>query len=149
MAWKGSDKGMALTHIPDPKRLILDGEQWAIVLNEDQSLLGRCFLLLKRPETDVTALMNEELSDLWEQARRVKRALEAEWEPDHFNYAFLMNVDPQVHFHIIPRYERRREFAGGTYADPEFGKHYGIGPARTLDPAAYDAIIATLKNRLR
>jgi len=146
--WKGSDNRMALTHIPDPQSLIVDGAQWAVVLNQDQSLLGRCFLLLKRPETEVTALTEPELVDLWETTRRVRQALDALWAPDHFNFAFLMNVDKQVHFHVIPRYLGRREFAGGTFVDPEFGKHYGIGPARTLDPVAYDAVQNALKSRL-
>jgi diadenosine tetraphosphate (Ap4A) HIT family hydrolase len=140
---------MALTHVPEPTRLIADGRQWAVVLNDDQSLLGRCFLLLKRPETDVAALTDEELTELWATLRQVKKALREAWDPDHFNYAFLMNLDKQVHFHIIPRYKSRREFTGGTFVDPEFGKHYGIGPARTLDPAAYGAIIDVLKNQLR
>jgi diadenosine tetraphosphate (Ap4A) HIT family hydrolase len=138
---------MALTHIPDPAYLIGQSENWAVVLNTDQSLIGRCFLLLKRPETDVTALTEAELAELWTMTRRAKNALELAWEPDHFNYAFLMNLDKQVHFHVIPRYRGRREFAGGTFVDPEFGGHYGIGPARTVDPTAYTAIIAELKRR--
>src|SRR5437763_1392611 len=56
------------------------------------------------------------------------------------HFCFSMNIDRQVHFHILPRYKGRREFAGGTFVDPEFGGHYGIGPARTLDPVAYDAV---------
>jgi diadenosine tetraphosphate (Ap4A) HIT family hydrolase len=58
-----------------------------------------------------------------------------------------MNQTPQVHFHLIPRYKGRREFAGGTFVDPEFGGHYGIGSARTLDIEAYEAVIAELKRR--
>jgi diadenosine tetraphosphate (Ap4A) HIT family hydrolase len=139
---------MALSHIPEPRWLILENDTWAALLNTNQSLLGRCFLVLKRPETDVTALTDADLSSLWSLVRRVTGALTDAWEPDHFNYAFLMNLDKQVHFHIIPRYRAKREFAGGTYVDPEFGNHYGIGPARNLENEAYDAVIATLKRYL-
>jgi diadenosine tetraphosphate (Ap4A) HIT family hydrolase len=29
----------------------------------------------------------------------------------------LMMVDPHVHFHVLPRYERERHFAGTAYPD--------------------------------
>jgi diadenosine tetraphosphate (Ap4A) HIT family hydrolase len=121
-----------------------ESEHWALYLNADQSLLGRCHLALKRPETSVTALTDAELQDLWSVTRRVEKALRDLWDPDHFNFAFLMNQTPQVHWHVIPRYKGRREFAGGTFVDPEFGGHYGIGPARTLDDIAYGDVAAAL-----
>lgn len=130
---------------PDSRFRIAETERWELYLNEDQNLLGRCFLMLKRPETDVTALRDAEIAELWEATRRVKAALLKLWEPDHFNYAFLMNQTPQVHWHVIPRYRRRREFAGSTFADPDFGGHYHVGPAKHLDPAASEAIILALR----
>ena len=132
----------------DPRFAVGETTHWVIALNTDQALLGRCYLALKRPETDVTALMGDELTDLWVGVRRVKAALDDLWTPDHYNYAFLMNVDPQVHFHVIPRYRGRREFAGGTFTDPEFGGHYRVGPERRLDDAGYDAVLAAVRQRL-
>ena len=136
---------MALSHEPDPRRRIAVSEHWTVMLNEDQSLLGRSFLVLRRPETDVTALTDAELLDLWAAVRQVKAALDRLWSPDHYNYAFLMNIDRQVHFHVIPRYREPRDFAGGTFVDPDFGGHYGTGPGRTLDAAGYDALLAALR----
>lgn len=133
---------------PDPRFRLFETESWVGFLNTNQGLLGRCYLMLKRPETDVTALTDAELAELWAAARRVKAALSALWEPDHYNYAFLMNETPQVHFHVIPRYQGRREFAGGTFVDPEFGGHYGTGPARTLETDAYDAVLSALRGKL-
>lgn len=83
---------MALTHIPDRRWLIAESENWALLLNTDQSLIGRCYLLLKRPETDPLALTPEELQELWTMARRARKALESAWEPEHFNFAFLMKI---------------------------------------------------------
>jgi len=136
------------TSVSDPRWVIGESAFWSVVLNMDQALLGRCYLLLKRPETDALALTPEEQSDLFTLATRVRKAMLSLWDPDHFNYAFLMNQTPQVHFHLIPRYKQRREFAGGTFVDPEFGNHYGVGPARHLDQAAYDAILAALRSRI-
>lgn len=139
---------MALTHVPDPRFLVGQSEHWSILLNIDQSLLGRCYLSLKRLETNVLALRPEEITNLWATSARVVKALDLLWYPDHFNYAFLMNQDPHVHWHVIPRYKGRREFAGGTFVDPEFGGHYGLGVPRTLEDAGYEAILADLRQRL-
>jgi diadenosine tetraphosphate (Ap4A) HIT family hydrolase len=138
---------MPLTHEPDPRFLIAQSERWSVVLNADQTLLGRCFLLLRRPESDVTALTDAEVTELWSVARKTKSVLASLWEPEHFNYAFLMNLDPQVHFHVIPRYKGRREFAGGTFVDGSFGDHYRVGVARPLDDDGYSAVIAALRGK--
>ena len=138
---------MALSPVPRPERLIIDAsESWATVLNDDQSLLGRCFCLLKRPETDPAALSDDELSELWQAVRSIKKALDTLFSPDHYNYAFLMNVDPQVHFHVIPRYENRREFADETFLDARFGGHYPIDRPRTLEEPTYRALIEAMRS---
>lgn len=139
---------MALTHEPDPRYLVVDTGTWAVCLNRNQDLLGRCYLLLRRPETDALALSDAELAALWALARRVRAALTDLWEPDHFNYAMLMNVDPQVHFHIVPRYRGKREFAGGTFVDPAFGGHYTLSPERHLEPGGVAAVRDALRSRL-
>ena len=36
---------------------------------------------------------------------------------DRINYLMLMMVDPNVHFHVIPRYEGSRSLDGLTIAD--------------------------------
>jgi diadenosine tetraphosphate (Ap4A) HIT family hydrolase len=138
----------ALGGRPDTRWRIAGMSGWTLYLNEDQGLLGRVYLMLDRPETDVTALTGEEVSALWEATRRVRKALDAAWEPDHYNFAFLMNQTPQVHWHIIPRYRARREFAGGTFVDPTFGGHYGTGPTRTLEPDAYSAIMGAIQAKI-
>ncbi len=139
---------MALTHEPDPRWRIAESGHWTVVLNTNQTLLGRCFLVLKRPETDVTALTDPELLDLWATVRRVKSALDRLWSPDHYNYAFLMNLDRQVHFHVIPRYRSPRHLAGYTFEDPDFGGHYDPDRSRDLDEAGYEAVLAALRAAL-
>lgn len=136
---------MILTHEPDSRFLIAQAPSWAICLNRNQDLLGRCYVLLKRPETDVTRLTDAEVTELWAVVRKVREVLEALWYPDHFNYAFLMNVDPQVHFHVIPRYRDLRELNGGTFVDPTFGKHYNLAPDKLLDEGTYDTILAAMR----
>jgi diadenosine tetraphosphate (Ap4A) HIT family hydrolase len=134
-----------LTLPPDPRRIFAESEHWAALLNTNQDLLGRCFLVLKRPETDVAALSDAEVTDLWALVRRVRAKLDTLWSPDHYNYAFLMNLDPQVHFHVVPRYRSERTFAGHTFVDPHFGGHYDPANERALNDAGCDAVLAALR----
>ena len=62
------------------------------------------------------------------------------FQPDHFNYAFLMNKDAHVHLHIIPRYRGQRAFAGVEFQDNDNITN------RQLPEHIQTQIVAVLKN---
>jgi diadenosine tetraphosphate (Ap4A) HIT family hydrolase len=72
----------------------------------------------------VTALTAEEWADLRLETTRATDALRSAFEPDHFNYSFLQNMDRHVHLRILPRYARSREFSGETFKDGRYPDHY-------------------------
>jgi diadenosine tetraphosphate (Ap4A) HIT family hydrolase len=76
-------------------------------------------ICLNRHDEDICNLRQEEISELWEIIRKVKVALLDCFQPDHFNYAFLMNKDAHVHLHVIPRYRQDHLFAGIKFQDSE------------------------------
>lgn len=90
---------------------------WRVVVNYNQNKLGKCMICLNRHEEDICNLRPEEIAELWEVIRKVKTTLLACFQPDHFNYAFLMNRDAHVHLHVIPRYRRNRLFAEVEFQD--------------------------------
>jgi diadenosine tetraphosphate (Ap4A) HIT family hydrolase len=47
-----------------------------------------------------------------------------------------MMVDPQVHFHVIPRYAASKDFAGTTWTDANWPKPPDIGGAPLTDDVA-------------
>jgi diadenosine tetraphosphate (Ap4A) HIT family hydrolase len=75
----------------------------------------------------------------------VTRRLDRAFAPDHYNYAFLQNVDRQVHMHVIPRYAAPRELAGSVFEDPDYPDHYGVPmPERSLSKDEREALLAVL-----
>ncbi len=136
------------TLCPPTRGVVLENTHWTLVLNENQATLGRVFFALNRHETDITALTPEEVASLWAFLGETKTALTALFAPEHFNYMFLMNLTPHVHFHIFPRYQMPREFAGQTWADSHFGDHYDPDETRAMDDATQDALIAALRHEL-
>ncbi len=128
--------------------VVAENSHWIMALNENQATLGRVFFALKRHETDVTALTPEEVTSLWAFLHQARQALLILFTPDHFNYMFLMNLDPHVHMHIFPRYQSPREFVGQVWTDDYYGGHYDPAQARPLDDATRDALVAALQNTL-
>jgi diadenosine tetraphosphate (Ap4A) HIT family hydrolase len=133
---------------PPTRGVILPNDFWTLVLNENQATLGRVFFALNRHETDVAQLTDAEVASLWMFVRETKTALAALFAPDHFNYMFLMNLTPHVHFHIFPRYAQPREFAGQSFADSQFGDHYDPHESRALDSNAEEALITAIRHAL-
>jgi diadenosine tetraphosphate (Ap4A) HIT family hydrolase len=109
---------------PDLVPIILESKYWRLVLNRNQYLLGKCFLVLKRHIEALSDLSSSEWMDLHEQLALATKLLEEAFRPDHFNYAFLQNQDRHVHMHIIPRYKGQRYFAGIAFEDTGYPGHY-------------------------
>jgi diadenosine tetraphosphate (Ap4A) HIT family hydrolase len=110
----------------DPRDLVGSWEHWHVVVNHNQDYLGKVMLVLRRHATDVTALTPAEQAEFWSLLGDLKTALLGAFQPDHFNYAFLMNLDAHVHMHIIPRYARPQVFAGAAFEDGQLGEHYDL-----------------------
>lgn len=109
-----------------PTDYVCTWSYWQVIANHNQDYLGKVMLVLLRHETDVTALTSAEQAEFWQLLSAVRRGLSALFHPDHFNYAFLMNGDRHVHFHVIPRYAEDRQFAGHTFTDGRLGEHYQL-----------------------
>jgi len=109
----------------DPATVIERGDLWTLALNRNQNLLGKTMIVLERPCTAVTDVDQAEWLALQPEIRRVVAALSSLFEPDQFNFAFLMNVDAQVHLHVVPRYASARRWFGRDFSDPDWGGPFG------------------------
>jgi diadenosine tetraphosphate (Ap4A) HIT family hydrolase len=89
-----------------PETVIVAGPLWTVAVNRNQNLIGKTMLVANRRVESVTALYQDEWLDLHRQISRVTIALDQLFRPDQYNHAFLMNVDAQVHLHVVPRYPR-------------------------------------------
>lgn len=116
---------------------------WRLAVNRNQNTLGKCFLILTRHDEDIRDLTPGELTDLWAAIRRVSDALSARFQPDRFNYSFLMNQDRHVHLHIIPRYDTPRAFAGIEFRDRD-----PVPPFPIPDPMR-DQLVSELREAMR
>lgn len=128
--------------------VLRESEHWRLVLNRNQNLLGKSFLALRRHCESVAELTDEEWSSLRGELAAAADLLSRGLAPDHFNYAFLQNIDRHVHLHVIPRYASSREFGGRVFVDEDFPSPQ---PMRTwattslvLDPEELAALARSL-----
>jgi diadenosine tetraphosphate (Ap4A) HIT family hydrolase len=127
---------------PLPGYEVWERAHWRLAVNYNQNTLGKCFLILKRHDEYIFDLTSYQLTDLWTAIRRVRDALRIRFQPDRFNYSFLMNQDRHVHLHVIPRYDAPRAFAGLDFLDRD-----PIPPFSIPDPIR-DQLVMTLREAL-
>lgn len=97
--------------------LIHETEHWVWSLRPVQATLGAGVLSLKRECPVFSELNQEEFCDLNNIIKVIEKTLEQTFKYDIMNYLMLMMVDNQVHYHVIPRYERTKDFAGTSWKD--------------------------------
>jgi diadenosine tetraphosphate (Ap4A) HIT family hydrolase len=132
----------------DPATVLREGPIWRVVLNKNQNLLGKTMLVLRRSSTDVLDVRPEEWDAFTHELRSVRAAIDELFQPDQWNHVFLMNADPQVHCHVVPRYASPREWAGLTFVDPHYGELFGH-EQRVLPPPQLKSLREDIEARLR
>jgi diadenosine tetraphosphate (Ap4A) HIT family hydrolase len=101
----------------EKNNLIKEYEHWKLLMRRKYMSLGNCVLIIKRPIerfSDATAAEMEEYGRI---VKDVESALKKVWNYDKINWLMLMMKDKQVHFHIVPRYAEKRDFAGKEWID--------------------------------
>lgn len=134
---------------------IFDTPYWNVVLNPNQTYLGRSVVVLKRPCADLAEITEEELLDFFGIVRKVEKLFRITFDATMFNWSCLMNnayqetpPNPQVHWHCLPRYDHPVEFADRTFTDPNFG-HRAISQVQNISSDETARLIVLLKENLK
>ena len=128
-----------------PGTLIADYAHWVVLLRPKQATLGALVLACKEDATAFGDISQEAASELKRAASDLETALSTAFGYDKINYLMLMMVDPQVHFHVLPRYADAKDFQGVTFADPGWPGPPQIGEATETGDEVNAAILAEIK----
>jgi diadenosine tetraphosphate (Ap4A) HIT family hydrolase len=122
--------------------LIKEYEHWALTLRPVQATLGACVIVSRcAPNiTSVGALSPAAGAEFPRVVADFERALRATFGASKFNYTALMMVDPQPHFHAVPRYENPPIFQGASYPDATWPKIVDLLNGHALTPAQRQAL---------
>ena len=128
-----------------PATLIADYAHWVVLLRPAQPTLGSLVLAAKSEATGFADLPPQAFAELGVAVAAIEARLATAVRYAKINYLMLMMVDPNVHFHVIPRYEGSREGAGLAVADKGWPKIPALGEAVELDEGQIAALAAWLK----
>jgi diadenosine tetraphosphate (Ap4A) HIT family hydrolase len=125
-----------------PDSLVKDHEHWLVLLRPAQVTLGALVLAAKSDATAYGALPPAAFAEQGEIVAAIERALAAFTAYERINYLMLMMVDPQVHFHVIPRYSEPRRWQGVEFPDAGWPGPPQLGSAVQLSGAQIAALAA-------
>jgi diadenosine tetraphosphate (Ap4A) HIT family hydrolase len=115
-----------------PETRIAETDHWAVMLRPEQPTLGAVVLGCKLPVRAFGEVGAAGMADLGRAVAGVEAMLAAAVRYEKINYLMLMMVDPDVHFHVLPRYAGSREATGIALPDPGWPGPPQLGAGRRL-----------------
>lgn len=128
-----------------PDTLIAEYGPWLLLLRPKQPTLGSLVLVCREPATAFSQLTPEAFAALKTATAAIEQGLKGFVDYQRINYLMLMMVDPDVHFHVIPRYESVRVFEGVSFADAGWPGPPALGQAVSLDARQLASLVAAVR----
>ena len=127
-----------------PDTLIKAFGDWAVLVRPAQVTLGSLVLAHQGDATAYSQLPDEAWSDQAAAVRAIESALRRFCDYERLNYLMLMMVDPNVHFHVIPRYSTPRSWENCQFPDEGWPGPPQLKSGHSLD----ERQIATMRDQL-
>jgi len=127
-----------------PQTLIRDYDHWLVLLRPAQVTAGSLVLAAKSDATAYGALPAQAFAEQAKVVADIEAALQRAVAYERINYLMLMMVDPNVHFHVFPRYSGSRSFAGLDIADHGWQGPPDLQSAVALDEAGIARGVAAI-----
>lgn len=132
-----------------PHSLVGETDHWLVLVRPKQPTFGSLVLVCKEPAQAFSDLSAPAFEDLQVAVGGIERLLRRAVDYAKINYLMLMMVDPDVHFHVIPRYEGAREHAGKTFFDAGWPGQPDLASAVALSPDALRGLAETWRSEWR
>jgi diadenosine tetraphosphate (Ap4A) HIT family hydrolase len=129
-----------------PDSLIKEYGHWVVLLRPQQATLGALILACKEPVLSFGELSAEAFAEMRVATAELEACLKKCFSYQKINYLMLMMVDPDVHFHVLPRYDLTREFASVSFADPGWPALPKLDHAASLNEDCRSALTRKLKD---
>jgi len=128
-----------------PNTLIKEYNYWCLLLRPQQVTLGSLVLICKEDATSFSLISSEAFKEYPEIIIALENVLKKIFSYDKINYLMLMMVDPNVHFHIIPRYNTNIEFNGTPFQDFGWPGPPDFAQINVLDDNSFNGLKEILK----
>lgn len=130
-----------------PGTVIGETDHWTVQLRPQQVTLGSLVLISREPVEAFGDVSPEGFAGLKPVIDKIEAMLRGMVDYQKINYLMLMMVDKDVHFHVIPRYEGSRSFAGMTVPDAGWPGSPQLGQAVAPDDTTKAKLVDALRLR--
>lgn len=101
--------------------VIKEFKYWVVLFREKQVTIGSVIIMSKELDKESLGdVSSESWAEFGEVSKFVEKTLTNAFGAEKFNYLALMMYDPEVHFHVIPRYSKPVRFEGREFIDPDW-----------------------------
>jgi diadenosine tetraphosphate (Ap4A) HIT family hydrolase len=111
--------------------------------------LGSLILAAKSDATAYAELPRDAFAEQADAVAAIEHALTRFVSYERINYLMLMMVDPNVHFHVIPRYSTPRTWNGVEFLDVGWAGPPRLDTAVKLDEKQLRQLVTEIASTLR
>jgi diadenosine tetraphosphate (Ap4A) HIT family hydrolase len=127
-----------------PDSLVCAYRHWLVLVRPQQVTLGALVLVCTDAAKAFSQISVSAFAELAQVTADLDAALAKAFNPDKLNYVMLMMVDPDVHFHVLPRYAGARHLDGREMADRFWPKPIDLTQPVEIDAKLSQGVHAAL-----
>ena len=131
-----------------PDSLVKEYEHWFVLVRPEQVALGSMIIFEKNGLHRYSDIPEASYHEFGKVVKYIEKVLYSEFEYDKMNYLMLMMVDPEVHYHAIPRYAEKRLFQGTGFQDYGWPALPNLGQVNQVPDKTFANLVLTLKEHL-
>jgi diadenosine tetraphosphate (Ap4A) HIT family hydrolase len=146
---RGSGMNPTIEKFGYPGTRLCEFDHWVVLLRPAQVTLGSLVLAAKGDAAAYSSLPDEAFTEQATAIRAIEAALAAFSRYERINYLMLMMVDPNVHFHVIPRYSSARIWNSMKFPDSGWPGPPQLGSAVTLSSDQVREMVRDLGTNFR
>ncbi len=91
----------------------------SLYLFKEQSHPGRVIIAYKKHVSEIADLSAKELQEFMADVAHVARTLHAVFNPQKINYGAYGDLNPHLHFHLVPKYKDAFEWGSIFQMNPQ------------------------------
>ena len=131
-----------------PETLLKEFDNWYLLLRPEQVTLGSLILITKNNEYSLSSISDSGFNEFSKVIKIIENVLDDTFAFKKINYLMYMMVDPEVHYHIIPRYSEQKYFKDTLFEDKGWPGLPALSEPNMIDKKLQKKIITYLRDKI-
>ena len=131
-----------------PKSLLKEFDNWYLLFRLEQVTLGSLILITKNNEYSLSSISDSGFNEFSKVIKIIENVLDDTFAFKKINYLMYMMVDPEVHYHIIPRYSEQKYFKDTLFEDKGWPGLPALSEPNMIDKKLQKKIITYLRDKI-